>query len=164
MSGAFNQGFDEAFDVATADVTPTTSNATVSGALKYVIESGGLGVTVFRDLAPPKAPCPLVVITEGVAWNILPHGDTDAEGELVIREQAQVDIYQALKRPDGNRAEQIGLEDRICWLVARSKLPSWLITCYGVQILTRSSQRPSDNLRRTIVTVQIDRLLAAPTV
>lgn len=140
--------------------TPVT-NATVSGALKYVIESAGLGVTVFRDLAPPKAPLPLVVITEGVAWNVLPHGDTDVEGELCIREQAQVDIYQALRKPDGERAEIIGLEDHICWLMARTKLPSWLITCYGVQILTRSAQA-SDNLRRTIVTVQIDRLLAAP--
>jgi len=143
-------------------MTPPITNATVSGALKYVIESAGLGVTVFRDLAPPKAPCPLVVITEGVAWNALPHGDTDAEGELVIREQAQVDIYQALRHGDGTRAEVIGLEDHICWLVARTKLPSWLITCYGVQILTRSSQAPTDNLRRTIVTVQIDRLLANP--
>ena len=142
--------------------TPPVTNATVSGALKYVIESAGLGVTVFRDLAPPKAPLPLVVITEGVGWNILPHGDTDVEGELCIRELAQVDIYQALKRPDGERAEIIGLEDQICWLVHRTKLPSWLITCYGVQILTRSSQAPQDNLRRTIVTVQVDRLLAAP--
>lgn len=139
----------------------TTTNATVSGALKYVIESAGLGVTVFRDLAPPKAPLPLVVIIEGVAWNVIPSGDTDIEGELRIREQAQVDIYQALKHPDGSRAEQIGLEDRICWLVSRTKLPSWLISCYGVSILTRSSQG-ADNLRRTIVTVQIDRLLAYP--
>jgi len=140
-------------------VSPT--NATVSGAIKYVIESAGLGVTVFRDLAPPKAPLPLAVITEGVAWNVLPMGDTDIEGELTIREQAQVDIYQALRRPDGGRAEVIGLEDKICWLLHRTKLPSWLIVCYGVQILTRSAQA-SDNLRRTIVTVQIDRLLATP--
>jgi hypothetical protein len=139
----------------------TTTNATVAGALKYVIESAGLGVTVFRDLAPPKAPCPLVVITEGVAWNVLPSGDTDVEGELRIREQAQVDIYQALKHPDGSRAERIGLEDHICWLMHRTKLPSWLITCYGVAILTRSAQA-ADNLRRTIITVQIDRVLAAP--
>ena len=141
--------------------TGTVSNATVSGALKYVIESAGLGVTVFRDLAPPKAPLPLVVITEGVAWNVVPSGDTDAEGELRVREQAQVDIYQALRKPDGSRAEQIGLEDHICWLLHRTKLPSWLITCYGVQILTRSAQA-GDNTRRTIVTVQIDRLLASP--
>jgi len=141
--------------------TGTVSNATVSGALKYVIESAGLGVTVFRDLAPPKGPLQLVVITEGVAWNVVPSGDTDVEGELRIREQVQVDIYQALRKPDGTRAEQIGLEDHICWLLHRTKLPSWLITCYGVQILTRSAQA-SDNLRRTIVTVQIDRLLVAP--
>ena len=140
---------------------PPVTNATVSGALKYVIESAGLGVTVFRDLAPPKAPLPLVVITEGVAWNVIPGGDTDVEGELRIREQAQVDIYQGLRKPNGDRAEVIGLEDHICWLLHRTKLPSWLITCYGVQILTRSAQA-SDNIRRTIVTVQIDRLLVAP--
>jgi len=141
--------------------TPVVTNATVSGALKYVIESAGLSVTVFRDLAPPKAPLPLVVITEGVAWTVVPSGDTDAEGELRIREQAQVDIYQALRAADGSRVEEIGLEDHICWLMHRTKLPSWLIVCYGVQILTRSAQA-SDNLRRTIVTVQIDRVLANP--
>jgi hypothetical protein len=140
--------------------TPVT-NATVSGAIKHLIESAGLGLTVFRDVAPPKAPLPMVVVTEGVAWVPVPNGDTDVEGELLVREQAQVDIYQALRNPDGSRAERIGLEDSVCLLLHRSKLSSWLVACYGVRILTRSSQA-ADNLRRTIVTVQIDRQLAVP--
>lgn len=137
------------------------SNATVSGAIKHVIESAGLSVTVFRDVPPPKAPLPLCVVTEGVAWNILPSGDTDVEGELRVREQAQVDIYQALKAPDGSRVERIGLEDSICVLLHRTKLDNWLEYCLGVQILARSSHL-AENLRRTIVTVQIDRVLAVP--
>lgn len=141
--------------------TPGTTNATVAGAIKNVIESAGLSIMVFRDVPPPRAPLPFCVVTEGVAWNILPSGDTDVEGELRVREQAQVDIYQALKSATGERVERIGLEDSICVLLHRTKLGSWLEYCLGVQILARSSHL-ADNLRRTIVTVQIDRVLAVP--
>jgi hypothetical protein len=142
------------------------SNATLAGAIKYVIESAGLGVSAYRDLAPPKASMPFCVITEGVAWNVLPHGDTDASDELSIRELVQVDIYQGLRSADGTRIENPDLEDLVCFTLQQSKLPTWVNLVYGVQVLTRSTQtdQAQSNVRRTIVTLQIDRLLAAPAI
>ena len=139
-------------------------NATLAGAIKFVIESAGLGVSAFRDMAPPKASMPFCVITEGVAWNTVPMGDTDASDELTIREQVQVDIYQALRAADGTRTENPDLEDLVCWHLAQSKLPTWVNPVYGVSSLTRSTQtgQARSNVRRTIVTLQVDRLLDAP--
>lgn len=142
------------------------SNLTLAGSIKYVLENAGLGISGYRDMAPPKAPMPYCVITEGVAWNVVPSGDTDATDELRIREQVQVDIYQGLRGPDGTRIENPDLEDLVCFTLQQSKLPTWVNLVYGVMILTRSTQtdQAQSNVRRTIVTLQIDRLLAAPAI
>ena len=139
-------------------------NVTLAGAIKSVIESLGLGVSAYRDMAPPKAVLPFCVITEGVAWNVVPMGDTDASSELTIREQVQVDIYQELRAADGTRTENPDLEDLVCFALQQTKLPTWVSIVYGVMILTRSTQtdQARTNLRRTIVTLQVDRLLDAP--
>jgi hypothetical protein len=137
------------------------SNATLAGAIKYTIEQLGLGVAGYRDLAPPKASMPFAVIVEGVAWTVVPTGDTDIAGELWVREQVQVDIYQGLRSQDGTRTEVIGLEDQVCAALHQSRLPSWTNVVSGVRVLTRSSV-VDDNVRRTIVTLEIDRTLATP--
>lgn len=134
----------------------TTSNATLSGALKTEIEQLGLGVQVFRDVAPPKAHLPFVVVTENIAWTILHHGDTDASDEDTIREQVQLDIYQAKRAPDGARVENYYLEDEICHTVSKTRLPTWVHHVDGCRVLMRSVG-PLGSLRRTIVTIEIDR-------
>ena len=139
----------------------TVSNATLSGAIKTVLEQGGWGLQVFRSLAPPKALMPFCVVTEDISWVALPDGDTDASDEMTIQEQAQIDIYQQLRGPDGTRTEVIGLEDEICFALRSTRLPTWTQHVYGVQILARSAGSDTDtNVRRTIVTLQIDRLFA----
>jgi hypothetical protein len=134
----------------------TTSNATLSGAIKTTVEQLGLGVQVFRDVAPPKAHLPFVVVTEGVTWRILPHGDADSGGEDAIREQAQLDIYQAKRAPDGTRIEDYALEDEICHALQHSRLPTWVHHVDGLRVIMRSTG-PVTSLRRTIVTIEIDR-------
>jgi hypothetical protein len=134
----------------------TTSNATLSGAIKTVIEQLGLGVQVFRDVAPPKAHLPFVVVTEGVTWQILRHGDTDASDEDTIREQAQLDIYQAKRAPDGTRIEDYALEDEICHVLQKTRLPTWVHHVDGLRVIMRSTGQPG-SLRRTIVTIEINR-------
>lgn len=134
----------------------TTTNATLTGAIKTVIEQLGLGVQVFRDVAPPRAHLPFVVVTEGVSWLILPHGDTDASDEDAIREQAQLDIYQAKRAPDGTRIEDYALEDEICHAVSQARLSTWVNKVDGVRVISRSVA-PADQLRRTIVTIEVDR-------
>jgi hypothetical protein len=134
----------------------TTTNATLSGAIKTVLEQLGLGVQVFRDVAPPKAHLPYVVVTENVAWRILHHGDTDASDEDTVREQAQLDIYQAKRAPDGTRIEDYGLEDEICHALQKTRLPTWVHHVDGLRVIMRSTGEVS-SLRRTIVTIEIDR-------
>ena len=141
----------------------TTSNATLAGAIKTVLEQASLGLQVFRTLAPPKAKMPFCVVTEDVSWVALPDGDTDASDEMTVQEQVQVDIYQQLRTAEGTRTEVIGLEDIVCFLLRNTRLPTWVNHVYGVQILARSAGPASVgevNVRRTIVTLQIDRLFA----
>lgn len=135
----------------------TTSNATLSGSIKTMIEQLSLGVQVFRDVAPPKAHLPFVVVTEGVTWRALHHGDTDASDGDTIREQAQLDIYQAKRAPDGTRIEDYDLEDEICYALGQTRLPTWVHHVDGVRVLMRSMGDNTHNLRRTIVTIEIDR-------
>jgi hypothetical protein len=134
----------------------TTTNATLSGAIKTVIEQLGLGVQVFRDVAPPKAHLPFVVVVEGISWQILGHGDTDASDESAVREQAQLDIYQAKRAPDGSRIEDYSLEDEICHALQNTRLPTWVHHVDGLRVIMRSNG-PVGTLRRTIVTIEIDR-------
>jgi hypothetical protein len=146
-------------------MTLPTSNATLSGAIKTVLEQAGLGLQVFRSLAPPKAHMPYCVVTEDVAWTLGYNGDTDLNPEDQVREQVQVDIYQQLRASDGTRTEDVYLEDSICHLLNRTRLPTWVHPVYGVRILTRSTGvgDADTNVRRTIVTLEIDRLFEART-
>jgi hypothetical protein len=146
-------------------MTTPISNATLSGAIKTVLEQAGLGLQVFRSLAPPKAHMPYCVVTEDVAWNAGHNGDTDLNPETLVREQAQVDIYQQLRGSDGTRTENVYLEDTVCHILHRTRLPTWVHPVYGVRILTRSTGvgDASTNVRRTIVTLEIDRLFEART-
>ena len=136
----------------------TTSNATLAGAIKTVLEQAGLGLSVYRMVAPPKAHLPFCVVLENVSWLPLPHGDTDVNPELTIRAQAQVDIYQELRAVDGTRTEDPDLEDEICLILHNTRLPTWVNHVNGVRILTRSAGlgETEPNVRRTIVTLEID--------
>ena len=141
------------------------SNVTLAGAIKAVLEQLGLGIQAFRSLAPPKAHLPFCVITEDVAWSALYNGDTDLNPEMNVREQVQVDIYQQLRDPDGTRTENPDLEDLVCYALHTTRLPTWVNHVYGVRILMRSTGvgEADSNVRRTILTLEIDRSFEART-
>jgi hypothetical protein len=137
----------------------TTSNATLAGAIKTVLEQGGLGVSVYRDVAPPRASLPFVVVTEGVSWIPLPSGDYDASNELVVREQVQVDVWQALRSATGTRIEVYDLGAQVVALLHNTRLPTWIHHVFGVRVLNKVSGLSDDStLRRETVTAQVDRL------
>jgi hypothetical protein len=70
---------------------------TLSGAIKARVESGGLRLSVYRDLPPDGTPLPYAVCTEGIARPIEPNGDAGAQ--LETREEVQLDVWQALTDP-----------------------------------------------------------------
>lgn len=140
----------------------TATNATLTGAIKTVIEGLGLGVQVFRDIAPPKAHLPYVVVTERVSYQVLPHGDTDATDELAIREQCQLDVWQPLRSSTGARVEAYDLADKIVLAMMTTRLPTWTNHVHGVRVLSATSGLSDSNtLRRDIITAEVDRVLAA---
>jgi hypothetical protein len=143
----------------------TTSNATLAGSIKTAIETAGLGVQVFRTMAPPGAHLPFCVVQEGIAWATWVQGDTDALDETTVREQVQVDIYQGLRGPDGQRTEDPNLEDRICFVLGKTRLPTWVHHVFGVTVIARSRvvDEGDSNVKRTIVTLQVDRMFEART-
>jgi hypothetical protein len=144
----------------------TTSNATLSGSIKNELETAGLGVSVFRSVAPPKAHLPFCVVTEGIAWATWDQGDADALDELTVREQVQVDVYQGLRASDGTRTEETDLEDQICYLLSKTRLPTWVYHVFGVRVIARShvvGEDTEDNVKRTIVTLQVDRMFVPRT-
>ena len=139
----------------------TTSNATLSGAVKYVLESAGLGLSVFRDVAPPKAHLPFAVVTEGVSRTPLPSGDVGATNELVLREQYQVDVWQALRSANGDRTENYDLFTHVAILLHNTKLPTWIHHVYGCRVLNVVSSLGTPDLRRDVLTVQVNRRFTA---
>ena len=139
-----------------------TSNATLAGSIKTLLEGLGLGLSVFRDIAPARAHLPYVVVTERVAYSVLPHGDTDATDELAIREQVQLDVWQALRSSTGQRTEVYNLADRVVFAITNTRLSSWTNHVLGVRVLSATSGLSDGNtLRRDTITAEIDRVLAA---
>jgi hypothetical protein len=143
----------------------TESNATLAGAIKTAVETAGLGVQVFRTMAPPGAHLPMCVVQEGIAWTPWGQGDTGALDETTVREQVQVDIYQGLRGPDGQRTEDPNLEDQICYVLTRSRLPTWIHHVFGVTVIARSRvvEDGDSNVKRTIVTLQVNRMFETRT-
>lgn len=64
---------------------------TTGTALKELIEGLGLGLTAYRDEAPPRTHRPFVEILEGI--DLVP-GPIEDGGPGVVAETAQVDLWQ----------------------------------------------------------------------
>lgn len=67
--------------------------ATSSGAVKAFLEAQGLGVAVYRDVAPASAVLPYVTVQEGISLVPEDHGDHGADA--AVTELVQVDLWQA---------------------------------------------------------------------
>lgn len=140
----------------------TTTNATLAGAIKTLLEQLGLGLSVFRDVAPPKAHLPFAVVTEGVSRVPVPTGDVSASDEIVLREQVQVDVWQGLRSPTGARIENYDLGAHVALALNNTRLPTWIHHVYGVRVLNVvSGLSESRDLRRDTITAQVDRLFTA---
>lgn len=86
--------------------TPLTS----SGALKALIEAGGLKVAAYRDAMPDDASLPAITVDENVATSQERHGDTgDAQGHHGESEQLFVHLWELWRKPDGSSGERYDL-------------------------------------------------------
>lgn len=156
-------------------------SATVAGAIKALVEAAGLGVAAYRDVAPPGATLPYVLIREGIAVTTEPSGDFGAPGPYEVREEVQVDVVQAWKNPQtGARLEVYGLADAVAGAL-RGAAPQPVLDghVYPARVIGRTrippaagdqatTTRPAvaagdENILRDVLTVEVLRVVT-PTV
>lgn len=141
-------------------------SATTAGAFKALIEAAGLGIAVYRDQAPAEAPLPFAVVHEAIGIAPL-SGDFGKDGgTLYVREQVQIDLYQAKKHPaTGRTIEDYGLPRSLLSLLRGSLLPnpptrSWPLVLKDARRLPVSEPVAGvsgSNIVRTVATVELVR-------
>lgn len=83
---------------------------TSAGALKALIESGGLKVAAYRDAMPQTADMPVVTIDENVATSQERHGDNaDPDGHHGESELLNVHLWELWRTQEGKPAERYEL-------------------------------------------------------
>ena len=91
---------------------------TSAGAVKALIENGGLGVSAYRDALPPLHALPCITIDEDVATSTERHGDTqDPAGDHGESEVLLVHVWQAWRDGNGRPAETYMLPRKLSHLL-----------------------------------------------
>lgn len=142
-------------------------SATLSGAFKTALEQMGLGLAFYRGEAPPGTLLPYGVLTEMPAVSE-PAGDFgDPDGVPVeVRQQVQVDVWQAHRTPDGAVAEDRLLAGRVVRSLRGLRLAETVGDGRAYPAVVRTWQHvgpdeplSGENLVRDIVTVEVLRTL-----
>jgi len=87
----------------------------VGGAIKAMLETKGLGIPFYKDVAPQKSPKVYGVIHEGIGLAMDPFEDGGpAQGTTNTgKELMQLDLWQNWLKADGTVAEDPLLPDRL---------------------------------------------------
>jgi hypothetical protein len=137
-------------------------SATTGAALKAMIEAGGLGVSVYRDEAPPGTALPYITVSEAITVNpeLAFNPRDDAAGH--VAEQVQIDVWQQRRNPTTNAiTESYTLPDAVCALVSGGKLTT--LPTYGghIRMLGRSRLIEEEGtVAHDAITAEVRRTLA----
>lgn len=149
--------------------------ATVAGALKAYLEGAGLGLTVYRDGAPgqprtptpadpdarrPAVPLPYITVSEGLAVIVNLDGDTqDTAGELTVREDVQVDLWQSWRNAQGKPVEAHALAPALLRALVKAQLGTYGTPArriYGVSnVFAVRLLEPADNIVHHAITCTV---------
>lgn len=134
--------------------------ASTSGALKALIEAGGLGLSAYRDDPPERALLPHITILEDIA--IVPDGvdgryDRDS-GTHSVRETVQVSLWERWRDKAGDKGESYTLRDALVRLLDGATLPVAPTHVWGVKFVSaqRLVEKPA-NLVQTAITIEVVR-------
>lgn len=136
--------------------------ATTANALKAHLEAQGLGITFYRDEAPPGTALPYGIITEAVT--VTPetafNPRDDAEGH--VSEQAQVSIFQRRRHPTTNAiTESYTVVDATCRALHGARLTA--MPTYGGHCRVVGRTRLLEDEETVVhdpITVEVRRTLA----
>lgn len=136
--------------------------STTGGALKAYIESLGLGLSAYRDTIPEEATKPYVQIHEGIAISPESSGDFgDMNASIEVREEVQLDLYQAHRNDAGAIVESYTLPDALARKLRGAHLATAPKHVYGVRVLSGPNRFPDDdeNVVRHLYTLALARAL-----
>jgi hypothetical protein len=134
--------------------------ATTAGALKALIEAGGLSLAAYRDDAPKDAVLPYVIVHEGIA---LVPSPTDsrfdrAGGRPSGEETVQVSLWQQWRDSGGVMVESYTLPDALAELLDGAVLTASPKHTWGVRFISsRRLPERSSNLVQHAMTVEVVR-------
>jgi hypothetical protein len=137
--------------------------ATLTGALKPIIEAAVPTVTVYRGEAPEGAAMPHVVIRERISLVPRANGDFGkASAERWAAEEIQVDVWQQFRTPstlaiveDPDLAD--GVWKALHGAVIGAAAPTQVM---GVRVTgSRRLPDPDPNVRRDVLSVTVERTL-----
>lgn len=132
---------------------------TIGAAIKFHIESSGLGVAAYRDVAPAGEERPYATIAEGIA--ITPDGREDGGKENnVSTETVQVDLWETWRDVDGELVESPTLAADLARLLHGSRLEAAPMRVYGVTVVSRRRLfEPTRSIVHTAITATVNRVL-----
>ena len=139
-------------------------SATVGGAVKALVETGGLGVAVYVRTVPDGTALPYVLVTPGVGVGYPGQGDTGgADTPVIANELVQIDVYQARRAADGlTVTERLDLPDALALVLARGRNVPGVGTgqVFGVRLQdAQDLPDPDPNIVHRAFTVLVVRLL-----
>ena len=146
-------------------------SATVSGAIKSVIESGGLSIIAYRDAAPSRpdpvtgdpvvaVALPYVTVRERIGMSVDRDGAFDRGVPHTVTETVSVDLWQQWRDPATGKSggESYDLADRLARLLHGAALPSAPTRVYGVRVAGRTRLLESEaNVVHDIITLTVRR-------
>lgn len=137
-------------------------SATTGNAIKALVEAAGLGVTVYRDEAPPGAAFPYVVVSEAITVNPETAFNPRDDAEHHVTEQVQVSLWQQRRNPTTNAiTESYTLPDALCALFSGGRLTT--LPTYGGHTRVLGRTRLFEDEGKTIhdpIDIEVRRTLA----
>lgn len=135
--------------------------ASSSGAIKALLESAGLGISVYRDTAPPDQGLPYVTVQEGISLVPEPAFSVFDDAAHHVTEEVQVNVWQQWRNPSTRAVtESYTLPDAVTAVLVGGLLTA--LPTYGGHMLFGSRQRLVEedaNVVHDSITVEIKRTL-----
>lgn len=137
-------------------------SATTGGATKALLEAAGLGVSVFRDTAPPDQALPYITVHEAISITSAAAFPTFDDPEHHVTEEVQVDVWQQWRNPSTRAVtESYTLPDAVTAALVGGRLTT--LPTYGGHLRLGGRQRlveEDSNVVHDAITVEVARTLA----
>lgn len=129
--------------------------ASTTGVLKRAIETGGLGLSVYRDRAPEGAALPYIVVYEAISTAPVGVGSgAQAGAPMTVSEESQCDLFQS------RDAEVFDLAARVVRRLTEATLErigAYEVNGLRVGVPARVPPQPGESLVRHIIPVTLTR-------